>query len=344
MPTAKQFKIGDVVKLTPQHLSHNNCPKKLEAFKDGDLFVMECLDGDKSITVRPFGEQKILGPFFSWRFDLVKSLGTPEWPIGRIVKIKDNYPHFKQLFGRYFIIKGETAVSTGLTLHLSIIGASPIQYTPKTGWKVEWLELMPEDFVVPEDTLPDLEEDGPTDEEFEDAVNACAPDPENNKPITWKYNPDTKEKTLIDPATLPKPEEWQVADFALIIEGAYTGWIAEVVQLHPTNLKVLCLTIKNDKGLIQNIWYQKDQVKKVPKPTILLAVGDANTPYYIIIRVCPTGTAVGSTLPKIHTSFGEAYTEAKKLALENPGHKFHVMKSLDCYTAKLEGVDVPVPA
>jgi hypothetical protein len=340
MPAAKQFKIGDVVKLTPQHLSHNNCPKKLEAFKSGDFFVMECLDGAKSITVRPFGEQKILGPFFSWRFDLVKSAHVETeslWPIGRYIKVKTTYPNNPKvhgMIGRIFDAqKGETVN----TYQLEWVSPTlPGTYTPVFYWKEQWMQLLPEDYVVPEAPVPvpNLGGDVPV-----DALEESAP---NNGPITWKYNPDTKEKTLIDPSTLPKPDEWQVGDFALITEGAYTGWIAPVVDLHPDNKKVVRITIKGTKGFNETVWYDKKHLKKVPKPFSVENVSEM--PSYIIIRICPNGKAVGSPMPKIHETFADAYDESKKLALENPGHKFRLMKTLNCHMAIMEGVDVPVPA
>jgi hypothetical protein len=349
MPTAKQFKIGDVVKLTNKSQFPINCPKKLEAFKDGDFFVMECLDGDKSITVRPFGEQKILGPFFSWRFDLVKKAQVEPkspWPIGRYIQVTSNYPANKQFVG---MIGRIVNVSVGTITTYSIQWISPAPpklYVPVYYWQEAWMELLPEDFVV-----PNYGGDVPVDDETfaqgldaADTLEAMAPVPvPNNGPIMWKYNPDTKEKTLIDPATLPKPDEWQVGDFALIIEGGYKGWIAPVVDLHPQNKNVVRLQIKGTKGFNETVWYEKSQLTKVPKPFSVENVSEM--PSYIIIRICPNGKAIGSPMPKIYESFSDAYDESKKLALENPGHKFRVMRSLECVMAIMEGVDVtPVPA
>jgi hypothetical protein len=348
MPAAKQFKIGDVVKL--KLLSH--CPKKLEPFKDGDFFVMECLDGDKSITVRPFGEQKILGPFFSWRFDLVKSptvaqedIATSQYKPGKKVKVKPNYPNQIKMIGMNGeLVKKDTENTWQIKWYQSLDYKN---YWPVHYWQESWLELLPDDFPVP---VPNYGGDVPVDDETfvegldaADTLEAMAPVPApNNGPIMWKYNPDTKEKTLIDPATLPKPEEWQVGDFALITEGAYTGWIAPVVDLHPDNKEVVRITIKGTKGFNETVWYGKNQLKKVPKPFSVENV--LEMPSYIIIRICPNGKAVGSPMPKIHETFADAYEESKKLALENPGHKFRLMKTLNCHMAIMENVDVPVPA
>jgi hypothetical protein len=347
MPTAKQFKIGDVVKLT------GLCPKKLEAFKDGDFFVMECLDGDHSITVRPFGEQKILGPFFSWRFDLVKSptvaqedIATSQYKPGKKVKVKPNYPNQIKMIGMNGeLVKKDTENTWQIKWYQSLDYKN---YWPVHYWQESWLELLPDDFPVP---VPNYGGDVPVDDEtFVEGLDAAdtleamdpSPAPSHTGPIAWKYNPDTKEKTLIDPATLPKPDQWQVGDFALITEGAYKGWIAPVVDLHPDNKKVVRITIKGTKGFNETVWYVKEHLKKVPKPTgVYLKLF---TPAYIIIRVCPNGKAVGSTLPKIHNNRKEASDETKKLALENPGHSFYVMKALDMMTAQVENVDVPVPA